>query len=244
MAKAKELTIEDLPGVGAATAEKLSDGGFDNLMSIAVATPGELVNSSGVTETAARKIIQAARSNMDMGFISGEDVLEKRNKVIKVKSGSEGFDTMLDGGFETGAITECFGQYGSSKTQIAHILCVSCQLQEPGVTAVFIDTENTFRPERIMQLAKGFGLDPEEALKNIKVAKAYNSDHQMLLAEKVEDLIKAGDKVRVVVVDSLTAHFRAEFVGRGTLAERQQKINKHMSSFKTCRYTQFSCLCN
>ncbi len=228
MAKAKELTIEDLPGVGAATAEKLSDGGFDNLMSIAVATPGELVNSSGVTETAARKIIQAARSNMDMGFISGEDVLEKRNKVIKVKSGSEGFDTMLDGGFETGAITECFGQYGSSKTQIAHILCVSCQLQEPGVTAVFIDTENTFRPERIMQLAKGFGLDPEEALKNIKVAKAYNSDHQMLLAEKVEDLIKAGDKVRVVVVDSLTAHFRAEFVGRGTLAERQQKINKHM----------------
>jgi DNA repair protein RadA len=135
---------------------------------------------------------------------------------------------MMDGGFETGAITECFGQYGSSKTQIAHVLCVSAQVQEPGVVAVYIDTENTFRPERIQQIAKGFGLDPEETLNNIRVARAFNSDHQMLLAEKVDELVKNGDKVRVVVVDSLTAHFRAEFVGRGTLAVRQQKLNKHM----------------
>ena len=223
-----DLTIEDLPGVGAATAEKLIGGGFDNLMAIAVATPAELVNASGVTETAARKMIQHSRANMDMGFVSGEDVLDKRSKVIKIKSGSEALDQLLDGGFESGAITECYGQYGSSKTQIAHALCVSCQVDDPDTVAVFIDTESTFRPERIIQMAKGFGLDPEETLKRIKVAKAYNSDHQMLLAEKVEDLIKDGSKVAVVVVDSLTAHFRAEFIGRGTLAERQQKINKHM----------------
>jgi len=225
---AKELGIEDLPGVGTATAEKLINGGFDNLMSIAVATPAELVNASGVTETAARKMIQSARANMNMGFQSGEDILEKRGRVTKLKTGSSAFDAMLDGGFETGAITECYGQYGSSKTQLAHILCVSCQVDDPEAIAVFIDTENTFRPERIMQIANGFGLDPEETLKRIKVARAYNSDHQMLLAEKVEDLIKEGNKVKVVVVDSLTAHFRAEFIGRGTLAERQQKINKHM----------------
>ena len=225
---AKELGIEDLPGVGTATAEKLINGGFDNLMSIAVATPAELVNASGVTETAARKMIQSARANMNMGFQSGEDILEKRGRVTKLKTGSSAFDAMLDGGFETGAITECYGQYGSSKTQLAHILCVSCQVDDPEAIAVFIDTENTFRPERIMQIANGFGLDPEETLKRIKVARAYNSDHQMLLAEKVEDLIKEGNKVKLVVVDSLTAHFRAEFIGRGTLAERQQKINKHM----------------
>ncbi len=224
----KELGIQDLPGVGAATADKLISGGFDNLMAIAVATPGELVDASGVTETAARKMIQGARSSMDMGFQTGDDLLVKRSKVIKLKLGSEGFDAMLGGGFETGAITECFGQYGSSKTQIAHILCVNVQLQEEGAIAVYIDTENTFRPERIMQIAEGVGLDPAKVLKNIRVARAFNSDHQMLLAEKVEDLIKGGDAVRLVVVDSLTAHFRAEFVGRGTLAERQQKINKHM----------------
>lgn len=228
MATKKEPTIEDLPGVGAATAEKLVLGGFDNLMAIAVATPGELVDASGVTETAARKMIQAARSSMDMGFQSGDDLLLKRERVIKISTGSKSFDDMLGGGFETGAISECFGQYGSSKTQIAHVLCVSCQAQEADSVAVYIDTENTFRPERIIQIAKGFGLEPEKVLKNIKVARAFNSDHQMLLAEKVEDLVKEGLKVRVIIVDSLTAHFRAEFVGRGTLADRQQKLNKHM----------------
>ncbi len=228
MAAKKELGIEDLPGVGAATSEKLILGGFDNLMAIAVATPGELTDASGVTETAARKMIQAARSMMDMGFQSGNDVFEKRKKVIKISTGSESFDQMLGGGFETGAISECFGQYGSSKTQIAHVLCVSCQVNDPDAVAVFIDTENTFRPDRIQQIATGLGLDPEETLKRIKVARAFNSDHQMLLAEKVEELIKDGNAVRLVVVDSLTAHFRAEFVGRGTLAERQQKLNKHM----------------
>lgn len=225
---AEELTIEDLPGVGAATAEKLISGGFDNLMAIAVATPGELVDASGITEAAARKMIQSARSSMDMGFQSGDDLLAKRERVVKIKTGSENFDAMMDGGFETGAITECFGQYGSSKTQIAHVLCVNTLAQEEDAVAVYIDTENTFRPERISQIAQGRGIDPEKALKSIRVARAFNSDHQMLLAEKVEDLVKKGDKVRLVVVDSLTAHFRAEFVGRGTLAERQQKLNKHM----------------
>jgi len=223
-----EQSIEDLPGVGAATAEKLQSSGFDNLMAIAVATPAQLADASGVTEAAARKMIQSARNNMDMGFQTGDDLLAKRAKVLKISTGSASFDAMLDGGFETGAISECFGQYGSSKTQIAHVLCVSCQAADPDAIAVYIDTENTFRPERIMQFAKGFGLDPEQVLKNIHVARAFNSDHQMLLAEKVDDLVKDGRKVRVVVVDSLTAHFRAEFVGRGTLAERQQKLNKHM----------------
>ena len=167
MVNKKEPSVDDLPGVGAATAEKLHLGGFDNLMSIAVATPGELVDASGVTETAARKMIQAARSSMDMGFHSGEDLLAKRGRVVKIKTGSQNFDDMLEGGFETGAISECFGQYASSKTQIAHVLCVSCQAQDEDAVAVFIDTENTFRPERIIQIAKAWGLDPEKTLKNL-----------------------------------------------------------------------------
>ncbi|MEK6827978.1 MAG: DNA repair and recombination protein RadA, partial [Nanoarchaeota archaeon] len=139
------------------------------------------------------------------------------------------FDSLLGGGLETGAIIECFGEFGSGKTQLGHALAVNCQSVEKDAVAVYIDTENTFRPERIIQLAKGAGLDEEQVLKNIKVARAYNSDHQMLLAEKVEDLIKKqGLNVKLVVVDSLTAHFRAEFIGRGTLADRQQKLNKHM----------------
>ena len=225
----KVITVQDLPGVGAATAEKLVDSGYSNVMSIAVASPGELVDAAGVSEASARKMINFARNELDMGFESGEDLLKKRARVEKIKTGSNSFDELLGGGFETSSIVECFGEFGSGKTQIAHLLAVNCQKQDPDSVAVYIDTENTFRPERIQQFAKGAGLDPTKVLKNIKVARAYNSDHQMLLAEKVEDLItKQQFKVKVVIVDSLTAHFRAEFIGRGTLAERQQKLNKHM----------------
>lgn len=228
MVKKEEMEVMDLPGVGAATAEKLASAGYTDLLSIAVSSIGQLTEASGVSEAVARKMIQAARDGLDMGFQSGMDMLTKREKVFKIKTGSQNFDTMLNGGFETGAITECFGQYGSGKTQIGHLLAVSCQKDDPESVAVYIDTENTFRPERIAQFAKGFDLDPQQVLSNIKVARAFNSDHQMILAEKVEDLVKQGLKVKLVIVDSLTAHFRAEFVGRGTLAERQQKINKHM----------------
>jgi len=224
----KEKDITDLPGVGAATAEKLASVGYDTMMSIAVASPGEIVDASGVSESVARKIIQAARESLDMGFATGEDVMAKRQKVVKISTGVMDFDRILAGGFESGCITECFGQYGSAKTQIAHQLAVNVYAADPTAVTVFIDTENTFRPERIIQFAEGKGLDGKNVLKNIRVAKAYNSDHQMLLAEKVEELIKQGLNIKLVVVDSMTAHFRAEFVGRGMLAERQQKLNKHM----------------
>ncbi|MBR9701091.1 DNA repair and recombination protein RadA [Candidatus Woesearchaeota archaeon] len=222
------MEITDLPGIGAATAEKLGSVGYDNLMSIAVASPGEICNASGVSESVSRKIIQAARDNLDMGFTSGEAVLAKRDTVLKISTGVVDFDRIMGGGFETGSITECFGQYGSGKTQIGHQLAVNIFADDPTAVTVYIDTENTFRPERIIQFAEGKGVDGHEVLKNIRVAKAYNSDHQTLLAEKVSDLFKQGLNIKLVVVDSLTAHFRAEFTGRGMLAERQQKLNKHM----------------
>ena len=225
----KEKTLVDLPGVGPATVEKLEAVGYNDLMSVAVATPGELIDATGMTDAAAKKIIAAARASLEMGFESGEDILKKREQVIKLSTGSKAFDALVGGGFESGALTECFGEFGSGKTQIGHILAVNAQKQYPGSTVVYIDTENTFRPERIQQLAKSADLDPTEVLKNIKVAKAFNTDHQMLFGEKVEDLIKKqGLDVKLVIVDSLTAHFRAEYIGRGTLAERQQKINRHM----------------
>lgn len=227
----KELTVADLPGVGPSTAEKLFAAGIDTLLAVAVSSIGVLVESAGVSEGVARKMIQAARDMMDMGFETADTVLEKRQAVNKIKTNSETFDEVMGGGFETGAITELFGEFGSGKTQVGHQLAVNVQLQEDngGLNSkvIYIDTENTFRPERILQMAARAGLDPDTTLKNIKIARAYNSDHQMLLAEKAEDLLKTGE-YKLLVVDSLTAHFRAEFIGRGTLSERQQKLNKHM----------------
>lgn len=233
MPKMKKIqSIEDLPGIGPATLEKLQTAGFNDLMSIAVATPGELVGIADISEATAKKVIAIARANMELRFESGNDLLQRRLNAVRIQSGSKELDKLLGGGFETGSITETYGQFGSGKSQIAHVLAVRAQLpvDQGGAngSVIFIDSEGTFRPERVVQICEPLKLDPAEVLSKIKIARAFTSDHQMLLAERIEELIKQGDNVKVVIVDSLTSHFRAEFVGRGTLADRQQKINKHM----------------
>jgi len=228
----KDLTIEELPGVGAATAEKLREVGFDTMLSLAVASPGQITDSCGVSESIARKIIVAARDKAGIDFESGMQLLKKRENVLKITTGSKAFDAMLGGGIESGAVTEVFGAYGSGKTSIAHQLAVNAQLPiaEGGAdgAVVWIDSEGTLRPEYIKKIAEAKGLDSEKLLNNFKGVRAFNSDHQMLLAEKVEDLIKEGLPVRLLVIDSMTSHFRSEYIGRGQLSERQQKLNKHV----------------
>lgn len=233
MAEKKEFKITDLPGVGAATAEKLEEAGFNTLMSIAVASPAEMIEIAGVTETTARKIINNARSKLDMGFETGIEALEKREKVIKITTNSKALDALFGGGIETNAITECYGQFGSGKSSLAHQLAVNVQLPKDKGGAegivVWMDTESTFRPERIKQIAENNGLDANQILSGIRVVRCFNSDHQMLVAEKIEDLIK-NDKlpVKLIIVDSLMSLFRSDFSGRGQLSDRQQKLNKHM----------------
>jgi len=227
-----EFNLEDLPGVGPAIAKKLAEAGYSDLMAIAVASPSELAEVADIGEGTAAKIIQAAREKADVGgFETGDVLLEKLKERKHLTTGSKALDELLGGGFETQAITELFGEFGSGKTQIAHQLCVNVQLPEDegGLEgeAVFIDTENTFRPDRILQMAEGVGIDGKEALKKIHVASAFNSNHQMMLVDKAMELAKERP-IKLLVVDSLTGHFRAEYVGRGALAERQQKLNKHM----------------
>ncbi|MBS3778074.1 MAG: DNA repair and recombination protein RadA [Candidatus Thermoplasmatota archaeon] len=228
----KAHSIDDLPGVGPATAEKLRDTGYTDIMSVAVASPKELADAAEIGESTGAKMIMQARKFANVGeFETGAILRDRRLKVGRITTGSKTFDELLGGGFETQSIIELFGEFGSSKTQIAHQLCVTVQLPKEqggmGKGAYFIDTENTFRPERIVQMAEAMDLDPDEILENIHVARAYNSSHQMLLVEKVVELAKE-QPGGLLVVDSLTAHFRAEYVGRGALADRQQKLNKHM----------------
>jgi len=230
--------LEDLPSVGPAIAERLREAGFSTIESIAVASPAEISAAAEIGEATAAKIISAARKFAEIGgFETGEIILERRKKVGKITTGSRELDRLLGGGVETQAITEFFGEFASGKTQICHQLAVNVQLPRDtgGLegSVIVIDTENTFRPERIVQMAESKGLDPKEVLKNIYVAQAYNSNHQMLLVDQAKELAnkfkKEGKKpVKLLIVDSLTSHFRAEYVGRGTLADRQQKLNRHL----------------
>ncbi len=238
------VSIEDLNGVGPSTAQKLRDAGHATVEAIAVASPSELAAAAEIGEATAGKIIGDARHASDIGgFETGDSVFERRLKIIKIKTGSEELDRLLGGGIETQAITEFYGEFGSGKTQVAHQLAINVQLppEKGGLSGsvIIIDTENTFRPERIVQMVAGIPREEDEPeysaddfLKNIHVARAYNSNHQILLMESANDLAnqlaETDRPVRMLVVDSLTSHFRAEYVGRGTLADRQQKLNKHM----------------
>ncbi|MDD1767584.1 MAG: DNA repair and recombination protein RadA [Methanomassiliicoccales archaeon] len=401
-----ERKIEELPGVGPATAEKLRDAGYTDLMAIAVESPKVLAEVCEIGESTAAKIISSAKQAADVGgFETGDLVLERRKNIHKLTSCSKALDDLMGGGFETQAIAEFFGEFGSGKcvsadtpvlyesddsvqvktaedvfsdlererypteydggeilpvskarvlglvegriipvspshmyrerveevvelstnggrsitlsrihrlpvirkgkidwtpagaivagerivavkenygdlresfggeiglsidmvrsvrsvpyddyiydfivprghtfvggnmptvlhnTQICFQLAVNATMphEKGGLEGevIMIDTENTFRPERIVQISSALDLDPIETLQRIHVARAFNSHHQMLLVEKAMEL--AHDKpVRLMIVDSLTAHFRAEYIGRGALAERQQSLNKHM----------------
>ncbi|HLA46281.1 MAG TPA: DNA repair and recombination protein RadA [Thermoplasmata archaeon] len=225
-------SIDELPGVGPATAEKLREAGINDLMALAVASPMTLADIAEIGTNVAQKIIQAAREAVDVGgFETGDVILERRKSVAKLTTGTKALDELLGGGLESQAITETFGEFGSGKSQLGHQLAVNAtRAQDDGGLdgdTVWIDTENTFRPERITQMAEALDLDPEKILKRVHVARAFNSHHQMLLVDKAQDIAKEFP-VRLLVVDSLTAHFRSEYIGRGTLAERQQMLNKHI----------------
>ncbi len=230
MAKKIE-TINDLPGVGETAAKKLFEAGYKSLESIAVASPMELTEIAGLGDGTADKAIKAARDALEMGFESADILAEKRKLVGRITTGSTELDTLIGGGIETQSITEVYGKMASGKSQWCFQTAVTVQLpkERGGLegACLYIDSENSFRPERVIQVAKRLELDVDTVLKNIYVARAYNADHQMILAEKSADMIKEKN-IKLIIVDSLMAQFRAEYVGRGTLSERQQKLNKHL----------------
>ena len=222
--------LEDLPGIGPATAQKLRELGFHTVESLATATVKEL-EAVGIGEKKAFEVIQTARSSISLSFIRADELLKMRQNILRLTTGSKALDELLDGGLETQTITEFYGEYGSGKSQMCHQLCINVQLPPErgglGGGALYIDTENTFRTERIVQMANHLGLNPEEVVKNIIFAEAFTSDHQAFLVDNADEIVKKNN-IRLIIVDSLTSHFRSEYLGREMLAERQQKLNKHM----------------
>jgi DNA repair protein RadA len=223
--------LTDLPGVGSATAQKLIEAGYSSVEAIAVATPQELSDITGLPIPTASKIIKAARELLGFRFKTALELKKERMNIQKITTGSKNLDELLGGGIETRNITEFFGEFGSGKTQICHQLAVNVQLpKDKGgleAKAVYIDSEGTFRWERIEAMARGVGLDPDKVMENIYWIRAVNSHHQMAIVEELFDLLKK-ENIKLVVIDSITSHFRAEFPGRENLAMRQQLLNKHL----------------
>jgi DNA repair protein RadA len=223
--------IEDLQSVGPSTGKKLREAGYNTLEDVAVCSPILLSGEIGLSEDIAKTIVGSARAVLNMGFETADEVLRKRDMVERVSTGSKRLDDLLGGGIETQSITEFYGEFASGKTQIAHNAAVLVQIpkEDGGLEGkvVYIDTEHTFRPERIIQIAEYMGKDASNILKNISVGNAKSSDHQIELAKKAGEMAREGN-VKLLVVDSLTSFFRSEYTGRSMLAERQQKLNRHV----------------
>ncbi len=231
------LEVEELEGIGPAMKAKLNTAGIVTVADLASKSPTEVADAIGSDIQRATEICEKAREKLvemnylGENFVSATEIYKRRKAIDRISTGSRNLDDLFAGGIETQAVTEFYGEFGSGKTQICHTLCVMVQqpLELGGLrgNVVYIDTENTFRPERIVGIAEARGCDPQVILDGIIVAKAYNSSHQELIMSELGKQVREHE-VKLVIVDSAVAHYRAEFLGRGTLSERQQRLNKFM----------------
>jgi DNA repair protein RadA len=240
-----ELELENVKGVTDEMAKKLKDKGIFTIEALAISTPRDLFDTVGevkvtnpktgregkFNEDIARQIIGYARDKCDIKFVTAKELMKEREGLRFLTTGVSSIDNLLGGGFESMSMTELAGGFGSGKTQLATQACVTVQLPEEqgGMNggAIFLDTESTFRPDNVVRYAKKFDLAPSKVMDKILVADVFNSSHQMLLVRQLDKQIKQID-ARLIVVDSLTSHFRSEYIGRETLPLRQQELNQHM----------------
>jgi DNA repair protein RadA len=248
MSGVSDLELEDLPGVEPHLISKLKRAGIQSVLDLAVSIPHELAigggdynEDNGIAadiETISKLVMRAQKALMNFGILSkecctAEEALERRKSLVRFTTGSGNLDAFLKGGLETQAITEVAGEFGSGKSQICHTLCVTVNLgkgKDGGKerkdldSIIFIDTENTFRPERIHQIAEARGLDSEEIMKRVFICKINNSAQLEAIIKNLSKSIEQY-KAKLVIVDSIISLHRAEYPGRESLAERQQRLN-------------------
>jgi len=214
-------------GISGADCKKLQEAGFYTVESVVYAPRKKLCDVKGISEQKADKIQLEAMKLVPTGFTTATEMHLKRSQIIQVTTGSKELDKLLNGGIETGSITELFGEFRTGKSQLCHTLAVTCQLPIDNGGAegkcLYIDTEGTFRPERLLAVADRYGLQGSDVLDNVAYARAYNSDHQMTLLTQAAAMMSES-RYALVIVDSATACYRTDYSGRGELSARQMHL--------------------
>ena len=222
-------------GINNSDINKLKEAGFSSLESLSYTARKNLTTIKGFSEAKIDKIIKIVDEILNYKIQPSTVALQKRKKLTRITSGSKELDTLLGGGFESDSITELFGEFRTGKTQICHTLCVTCQLPKSDGggegKAIYIDTEGTFRPEKLALIAERFGLDPKETIENVYYARAYNSDHQQRLLVQVCALM-CEQKFSLLIVDSATALYRTDYTGRAELSNRQISLGRFLRNLQ------------
>jgi len=218
--------LDLVKNINARQIKLLQESGISSAEALAMSPHIIISEIDGLGEKTAKKLIWNARNALGMSeFITAEDIDENTQYIT---TGSAELNRILGGGFQTGKLTEVYGPFKSGKTNLAHTISVSVQLPKNkgglGAKVAYIDTENTFSKEKIKRIAKRFGMDPNKVLSGIFHARIFSSDHQAQMITKAESLCKTRG-VRLIIMDSLMALMRAEYVGIGMLARRQAVLN-------------------
>ncbi len=227
----ENVELEKIEGVGSATASKLRSAGIMTVEMLAVTPPKEISEKTGIGFNTVLNIVAEVRKSLSPDFITAEELWKRRQGMLRCSTGSKNLDKLLGGGIETQAVTEFIGEFGTGKTQICLTLSVMAQLppDKGGLNGnvVYMDTEGTFMPERVFEIANALELDPHKTLGNVFLARTYNSNHQGFLIEHLPKFCPENN-VKLVVVDSMIGHFRGEYIGRENLSERQQTLNSQL----------------
>ncbi|KAL0094888.1 DNA repair protein RAD51 [Phycomyces blakesleeanus] len=214
-------------GISSMDIKKLKEAGFYTIESIAYAPKKHLLAIKGISETKADKLLAEAAKLVNLGFTTAMEVHTRRQDIVTITTGSKDLDKALGGGIETGSITEIFGEFRTGKSQLCHMLSVTCQLPiDAGGgqgKCMYIDTEGTFRPTRILAVSQRYGMDNESTLDNIAYARAYNTDHQSSLLLQAAAMMSES-RFAILIVDSAMALYRTDYSGRGELAARQTHL--------------------
>ena len=268
----EDFSLVDVEGIGNIRLKKLNLAGIERAEDLIVRGPMELHQLTGLDFDACADMIEKARESLQKKDIigktslSGRELLDHRAKKIQyLTTGAKNFDEIMGGGMETGVMTEVYGEFGSGKTQIAMTCAVNVFLptkdggfSDDGKLArvVYIDTENSFRPDRMLQIIYERGMvktkeqtpaqlkantpkeplneeEQEKALRfldRVKIYKPDNAGQQVMVGEALGRELRDenADPIRLIIIDSITSAFRMDFSGRGELGERQQLIKKHI----------------
>ncbi|CAH1108605.1 unnamed protein product [Psylliodes chrysocephalus] len=218
-------------GITSGDLKKLIDAGYHTIESIAFAPKKHLLTIKGISEAKADKILTEASKLVPMGFTTATEFHQKRSEIIQLTTGSKELDKLLGGGIETGSITEIFGEFRTGKTQLCHTLAVTSQLPiDAGGgegKCLYIDTEGTFRPERLLAVAERYKMTGQDVLDNVAYARAYNTDHQTSLLLQASAMMSES-RYALLVVDSAMALYRTDYSGRGELSARQMHLARFL----------------
>lgn len=220
------MEFEDLKTMTPTLASDLRKAGIMTVESFAMERLDELKQKlRGVSEDKLREIQVEAWKALGYWFTPATKLMEKRKQVLTFPTGCKALDSLIGGGVRTRVITEFAGEYGAGKTETLLTLLVEALAWNPEASAIFFDSEESFSELRVTQIAKSRGYDPDDILKRVIHIPIWHTQHFQEAVKQADTLIK-NQNVRILMVDSIIAPFRAEYVGREVLWYRQQLLNQ------------------